>query len=93
MGNRDKARAAVYVMVGGYLIYLAYKLFSSRTGTEGSEATVMLAFAVFFLVIGVAILGLAFYMSRKSSSHNVEMKKEDTSVSKESEDIVDVGGK
>lgn len=78
MGNRDKARAALYVMVGGYLLYLAYKLFSTRAEYNGSNATVMLIFAIFFLGVGVAILGLAFYISRKSSSQNMETVNEDT---------------
>lgn len=72
MGNRDKARAAIYGMMGGYLLYLAYKLFTSQSGAEGSESAVMLIFGIFFVIVGAAALVLAFYMSRKKVSHDAE---------------------
>lgn len=77
MGKWDKGRSAVYVMAGGYLLYLAYKLFTMLPNYEGTNATVMLVFAIFFLVIGAAILGLALYMSIKGSSRNEETNRED----------------
>lgn len=76
MGNRNKARAAVYVMAGGYLLYLAYKLFTSRAGAEESDSVVMLIFAIFFVVVGAATFGLAFYMSKKGVSRDKETDKE-----------------
>lgn len=77
MGNRNKARAAVYVMAGGYLLYLAYKLFTSRAGAEESDSVVMLIFAIFFVVVGAATFGLAFYMSKKGVSRDKETNSDD----------------
>lgn len=76
MGKFDKGRAAVYVMAGGYLLYLAYNLFKMLPDYEGANATIMLIFAIFFLIIGVAILGLALYVSIKGSSRSKETNKE-----------------
>lgn len=92
MGKWDKGRAALYVMVGGYLIYLAYKLFTTRSGYEGANATVMLVFAVFFSIIGAVILGIALYMAWKDYSQNTktgnaENSHEEDDVSKEDENI------
>lgn len=83
MGNRNKARAAVYVMAGGYLLYLAYKLFTSRAGAEESDSVVMLIFAIFFVVVGAATFGFAFYMSKKGVSHDKETNGDNVQEQKE----------
>ncbi len=61
MGNRDKGRFAVYAMGGVYLIYLAYHMLKTQV-KGGTEAALMIIFAVLFLIIGVGILGFSFYM-------------------------------
>lgn len=91
MGNRDKARAAIYVMMGGYLLYLAYKLFTSQSGAEDSESAVMLIFGIFFVIVGVAAFALAFYMSRKGGSHGAET--DDGEKEESLEEKGDMGGK
>lgn len=66
MKNWDIRRAYLYILVGGYLLYTAYKLFNGRSGYEGIHVTVMLIFSILFFVIGIVLLGLVLYMYYKA---------------------------
>lgn len=61
----EKARAAVYAMAGGYLLYMAYQVFGSRMDHGGNEYTLMLIFSILFLIFGIGLIGFSIYMLKK----------------------------
>ena len=68
MENHNKGRAVIYTLGGGYLVYLAYKLFTS--GSAGGNAIVSMVFSAFFLLMGIVILGFAIHVTRKGTFRN-----------------------
>lgn len=61
----DKARAAVYVLGGGYLLYMAYQVFGMRMDNGGADYTLMMIFSILFLIFGIGFIGFAIYMMKK----------------------------
>lgn len=61
----DKARAAIYMMAGGYLLYMAYQVFGLRMDNGGNEYTLMLIFSIVFLVFGMGLIAFGIYMLKK----------------------------
>ena len=70
--TRNMTRMAIYVAAGGYLIYLAYKLFSTIQQSEGlSHVLGLVAMAVFALGgVGMIVFGLRqlFLMAKNGAS-------------------------
>jgi len=55
-----KGMLTIRVVIGGYLMYLAYTLF---TGPQGTMARwQVIAFSAFFVLAGIAIIGLTAYL-------------------------------
>ena len=65
MESHNKGRVIIYTLGGGYLIYLAYQLFTSET-TSGNVMASLL-FSIFFLLAGIVILGFAVHIARKEA--------------------------
>lgn len=61
----DKARAAIYMMAGGYLLYMAYQVFGLRMDNGGNEYMLMLIFSIVFLVFGLGLIAFGIYMLKK----------------------------
>lgn len=102
MKNWDRGKAYMYALIGAYLLYLAYQLFS-RLGVGEANTVVVVIFAVLFLIIGVLLLGYVLYMYFKFKKNpardeesdqekqadiaeEVEKLPEDTEILKDSED-------
>ncbi len=64
----DKARMAIYSLAGLYLLFLAYKLGSGISGTEGMATVLSIIFTVLFAIIGVGAIVFSVY-------HNYQLKK------------------
>lgn len=77
MKNWDRGKAYMYALVGAYLMYLANQLFN-RAGSEEVNGTVIITFAVLFLIIGIALIGYVIYMYFKSKKTPIEKKESDS---------------
>lgn len=54
--TRNMTRMAIYVAAGGYLLYLAYKLYSTMPQSEGFSHTLGLAAMAVFAIGGVGMV-------------------------------------
>ena len=68
MENHNKGRTILYMLGGGYLLYLAYDLFMSESA--GENLVWSRIFSVFFLLMGIVILGFAVHNARKEITRN-----------------------
>lgn len=53
--NRDKTRMTVYILVGGYLLYLAYGLYGGLAEMT-DDKMIFIAAMVVFAIVGVALI-------------------------------------
>lgn len=67
---KDKARPAIYLLAGLYILYMAYKLFVMMNTSSGGEKILMIAFAVLFLGLGMGLSGFAIGRIMKSNKKN-----------------------
>lgn len=76
----NKGKAFFYVIAGGYLLYLAYKLFGVRMDNGGKDYALMMIFSVLFAIVGVAILvytGIMYVkMIKKDQEDPIEQNQE-----------------
>lgn len=56
--NFDNRRKLVYVLCGGYLVYLAIKMLRDYPTLTGSERTISLCGGIGFVIIGAGLLAL-----------------------------------
>lgn len=90
-----RARAAVYLLAGVYLLYLTYSMFKDIGNSTGSEYVLMLVFLVLFAIVGVGLLVFSLYLNydytRKKSaeaqnvSEVVEEQKQEAETDQEAE--------
>ena len=73
----NRGRQFFYVIAGGYLLYLAYKLFSTTPSQGGTNPVVVLIFSILFGIAGISILVFAFFMYRNASRQEPEVKSEE----------------
>ncbi len=70
--TRNMTRMAIYVAAGGYLLYLAYKLYSSMAQAEGLSHTLGLAAMAIFALggVGMIVFGLRqlFLLAKNGAS-------------------------
>ncbi len=97
--NRDKTRMTVYILVGGYLLYLAYGLYGGLAEMT-DDKMIFIAAMVVFAIVGVALIivgirGLGKAMKQDDSedeSAEIESEKDsedepaETESEKDSED-------
>lgn len=70
MNNRG--RELFYVLGGGYLLYLAYKLLLTVKNQESNNPVLLLVFGVIFGIGGIGILIYAYKMYRNESHREQE---------------------
>lgn len=87
MENHNKGRVLIYTLGGGYLIYLAYKLFTSES-TDGN-VIVSLLFSVFFLLMGIVILGFAVHIARNGAFRSENGGNGQEEISEENTEIIE----
>ena len=57
MFNDPKIHSSLLALVGGYLIYLAYEMFTGmRDGSSDMNPVLNIVFIVFFVLAGIAVL-------------------------------------
>lgn len=54
--TKEKKRAAVYVLIGVYLLYLAGQLFQGRLDDGGEVQWLLITFMVLFASVGVGLI-------------------------------------
>ncbi len=62
---REKGRPAIYGMAALYLFYLAYQMFGARLENGGADYMLMLVFSGIFVLAGISLLVISFFMLRK----------------------------
>ena len=63
MKRNHRSHGTMLVMVGCYVLYIAYQLFDSiRQGTDDLPPGVTIGAIVFFALAGIAVLGYAFHV-------------------------------
>lgn len=73
-----KNRSYLMGIVGGYLIYIAYELFSNRNDQNTTMTpAARIAFIVFFVLVGIALLVFAFRLWFTANKAEKEKKDED----------------
>lgn len=75
--NRESVRIAFYSLAGAYLIYLAYNIYK-QLSTAGSERIWMIVFIVFFVLVGLALIGMGVHYGWKSSKEAEKRAEEDS---------------
>lgn len=76
----NKGKAVFYVIAGGYLLYLAYQLFTGRMDNGGKDGTLVLVFSILFAVAGVAILvytAIAYKKMQDTQEEEAASKEDD----------------
>lgn len=53
--TREKKKAAAYILVGIYLLYLAVQLFNGRFDDGGNVQWIIVMFAVLFACVGAGL--------------------------------------
>ena len=75
--GRERTRFGLYMIVGAYLIYLAYQMYQNPDAN--SQSMVINVFMVLFLVIGIGLLifgGWLLYQNVKHPQGNDTAKEE-----------------
>ena len=75
--GRERTRFGLYMIVGAYLIYLAYQMYQNPDAN--SQSMVINVFMVLFLVIGIGILifgGWLLYQNVKHPQRDDTAKEE-----------------
>ena len=75
--GRERTRFGLYMLVGAYLIYLAYQMYQNPDAN--SQSMVINVFMVLFLVIGIGLLifgGWLLYQNVKHPQGNDTAKEE-----------------
>lgn len=75
--GRERTRFGLYMLVGAYLIYLAYQMYQNPDAN--SRSMVINVFMVLFLVIGIGLLifgGWLLYQNVKHPQGNDTAKEE-----------------
>ena len=57
--NRNQGSLFLWIVAGGYLVYLAYSIFTGDMG--GADHAVLYAFCALFLLAGLLLCGVALY--------------------------------
>ena len=69
--NSNTGRSSIFVIVGAYLIYLAYQLFEKRVDADPSMSPALrIVFIAFFGLAGVAVIVYALLVWKKSRGNN-----------------------
>lgn len=74
--NDDNRRRLMYLLCGGYLVYLAIKMLKDYPGLTGSERTVSLCGGIGFLLIGGALLVLTAIRAMRTWKQENEQTEE-----------------
>ena len=61
----EKARMAIYSMAGIYILFLSYNMFRGINDSIGNEQILVFAFAIFFAILGVAMITICTYRGYK----------------------------
>lgn len=75
MNNRG--RELFYVLGGGYLLYLAYKLLLTVKNQESDNPVLLLVFGVIFGIGGIGILIYTYRMYKNESCREQEGEREE----------------
>ncbi|MCC8163124.1 MAG: hypothetical protein LIO86_08180 [Lachnospiraceae bacterium] len=54
--RNEKGRQMIYLLAGGYLIYLAWQMFQSRSEVTGTGLIVSMIASIVFVVVGVVLI-------------------------------------
>ena len=65
--GRERTRFGLYMIVGAYLIYLAYQMYQNPDAT--SQSMVINVFMVLFLVIGIGLLIFGGWLLYQNVKH------------------------
>ncbi len=76
----------ILLVVGGYLAYLAYQLFTDAGATKGSTVPVYIGASVFALSGGIIVLTSLFALAKGYYSEKADNSGEQTAPLPESED-------
>ncbi len=68
----EKNRVFFYGIIGAYLVYLAYDLFTNRGSDAGANSPFLLVICVVFAVAGILLLGLTVSKLRKVYQEGVQ---------------------
>ena len=88
-----KANALIWIIAGVYLEYQAFDLFGSLSEVTGTEKTVMMIAVIVFVICGavIAVSGVRRYLAivkaEKDSAKAEEQKKDQKSISENSENV------
>ncbi len=63
---KEKARSAIYIMAGCYLILLDYSMIKDLPQSSGGERLLMMVFSFVFGVMSIGLMGFGVYLYRKS---------------------------
>lgn len=74
--NFDNRRKLVYVLCGGYLVYLAIKMLRDYPTLTGSERTISLCGGIGFVIIGVGLLALTAVKTWKQMKREQQEREE-----------------
>lgn len=59
LSNRNQTSVFLWLIAGGYLVYLAYQILSGDMGS--ANRWVLYVFCALFIIVGLAIVALALY--------------------------------
>ena len=65
--GRERTRFGLYMLVGAYLIYLAYQMYQNPDAN--SQSMVINVFSVLFLVIGIGLLIFGGWLLYQNVKH------------------------
>lgn len=69
--KNDKTHALLLALVGGYILYLAYQIFSNQQGGAGDmPLAAAIAVIVLFAAGGLFALAYAWRLYRNADKHN-----------------------
>lgn len=75
--TREKKRAAVYALVGIYLLYLAVQLFQGRLDDGGDVQWILIIFMVLFAGVGVGLTVFSVWRIWKGDMEDADGGPED----------------
>lgn len=84
--NFDNRRKLMYVLCGGYLVYLAIKMLRDFPTLTGSERTISLCGGIGFSIIGAGLLVLTAVRTLKQWKRE-QSEREDTENTEESDNV------
>ncbi len=79
----NRGRQIFYVIGGGYLLYLAYKLLTTVKNQEGDNPVLLLIFGIGFGIAGIGILIYTYKMYKNEAAAGQQEKDKEESTKEE----------